>query len=577
MSVDETIFPNSNQTSITEIAKVCDETPGCIGFNSNGWLKNGSTSLAPYPVDLYLLQPTPSPSEPLPLWPMPINVSVGTIPLIVSSSLTFSTTSPCIELTSAFSRLTLDVFSHGVFDGNEISTRMNAGIVTNLVIKVTNITVKLDLGIDESYNLQIPSDGSDIILSSNTIFGALHGLQTLSQLIRFDFDALAYWIDAAPVLISDAPKFAWRGVMVDPARQYLPLGTLRSIVDSLAMAKLNTLHVHILDCDSFPIQVNPPFENLWMGAFSSRERYTSQDLSSLVEYARMRGIRIVYEFDQPGHMGAMCDGYPGLCPSPACDPAHGSFVLDPSSNITLPAMHSVIETLVNNSIDSVIHLGGDEVGTECWLASPSVLAWMKENNMTTGDEVYEYFVEKSNAMALTLGRDPLRWEEVWNHFKTDLDPRTIIHAWLSTEAMFDAANNGYRTVFSVNDQSYYLDYLDVQWNSVYEVDILNGLKNETSLPYIIGGQVCAWGEQMDATNVLSVVWPRAAAAAERLWSYNFDTNNSTDYDTVNRLSKFRCLLLERGIPATLQGVVNAGDMRPSWTVGSCLGGYKKLC
>ena len=129
----------------------------------------------------------------------------------------------------------------------------------------------------------------------------------------------------------------------------------------------------------------------------------------------------------------------------------------------------------------------------------------------------------------------------------------------------------------MNDQSYYLDYLDVQWDSVYKVDILNGLKNETSLPYILGGQVCAWGETMDATNVLSVVWPRAAAAAERLWSYNFDTNNSTDYDTVNRLSKFRCLLIERGIPATLQGVVNAGDMRPAWTVGSCLGGYKKLC
>jgi hexosaminidase len=431
--------------------------------------------------------------------------------------------------------------------------------------------------VDEGYSLALPGDGSPGTLTAATVWGALHGLQTLSQLVRYDFDARAYWVDGAPVAIDDAPAFSWRGLMVDPARQFLPIATLRAVVDSLTIAKLNTLHVHLLDCDSFGIEVAPPFESLWAGAFSPRERYTGADLAGLVDYARVRGVRVVYEFVQPGHMGAMCVGHPELCPTPKCDPAYGSDVLDPSSNATLPAMQAVVDALVAASVDSVLHLGGDEVGDACWLASPAVRAWMAAHNASSGDDIYEYFVERSNAMALAAGKSPMRWEEVWKHFRTALDPRTIVHAWLSSAALLDAANNGYRTVYSVNDHAYYLDYLDVQWSQVYATDILEGLTNHSARPFILGGQLCAWGETMDAASVLSIVWPRAAAAAERLWSYNFATSAATDYDTVNRMAALRCELLERGVPAPLPGASNAGDLRPAWTVGSCDGGYKALC
>jgi len=305
----------------------------------------------------------------------------------------------------------------------------------------------------------------------------------------------------------------------------------------------------------------------------------------------------------------MCVAYPELCPTPKCDPAYGSDVLDPSSNATLPAMQAVVDALVAAGVDSVLHLGGDEVGDACWLASPAVRAWMAANNATTGDDIYGYFVEKSNEMALAAGKSPMRWEEVWKHFGTELDRRVIVHAWLSSAALFDAANHGYRTVYSVNDQAYYLDYLDVQWSQVYATDILAGMTNSSARPFVLGGQVCACecaaflprpprrvsashtrhslpcrpslpragGETMDAASVLSIVWPRAAAAAERLWSYNFATSSATDFDTVNRMAAFRCELLERGVPAPLPGASNAGDLRPAWTVGSCDGGYKALC
>ena len=272
----------------------------------------------------------------------------------------------------------------------------------------------------------------------------------------------------------------------------------------------------------------------------------------------------------------MCKGYPELCPTPACDPAYGSDVLDPSSNATVPAMQAVVDALVAAQVDSVLHLGGDEVGDACWLASPAVVRWMAAHNATSGDDIYRYFVEVSNAMALAAGKSPMRWEEVWKHFGATLDPRVIVHAWLSSDALFDAANHGYRAVFSVNEH-YYLDYLPVQWDAIYGADPLRGFTNETARPLILGGQVCAWGETMDAASVLSIVWPRAAAAAERLWSYNFANTSAQDYDTVARMAQFRCDLLERGVPAPLPGAINAGDLRPAWTVGSCGGGYRPLC
>ena len=381
------------------------------------------------------------------------------------------------------------------------------------------------MGVEVFHDMRKGLQNADIVmmlrLQKERMTGGL--VPSAREFFRFyglDADKLAYWLPA-PVAVRDAPKFSYRGIMVDPARQFLPPAVLRQLIDSLTVVKLNVLHVHVLDCDSFSVQVAPPFERLWEGAFSPSERYTALELAALSEYGRARGVSVVYEFDQPGHMGAMCRGYPALCPQPACSPAYGGDVLDPSFPGTVPAMQAVVDALVAASNSSILHLGGDEVNPACWLASPSVRQWMAEHNMTTGDDVYEYFVLLSNAMAVAAGKAPMRWEEVWKHFGTALHRDTIVHAWLSSDAMFQAASAGYRTVFSVNSAAYYLDYLDVLWSQVYEVDPLAGLTNASSLPFILGGEMCMWGETVDAASLLSVIWPRAAAAAERLWSYNF--------------------------------------------------------
>jgi hexosaminidase len=579
MSTEETIFPQApaNLTNnVPALSALCDATPTCIGFNSNGWLKNGSTSLAPYPVDVYLLAPSPAPPEPLlqVVWPAPKSITYpptpGAQPLRVSGALTFTATTPSADLDAAFARALARTFPRG-------TSKYAAGAtLTSVTVTVANVSVPLQLGVDESYTLTLPADGSPGTIVSATVFGAYHALETLSQLVTFDFDAKAYVVAAGgPLVVDDAPRFTWRGVMVDPARHFIPLPTLEAVVDSLTYAKLNVLHVHTVDCDSWPLEVPGPYSNLWAAAFSPRERYTLDDLSSLVEYGRARGVRVVFEFDTPGHAGSMCDAYPSLCPSPTCREP-----LNPASADTLPAISSVLDALSGVQIDDVLHLGGDEVDPTCWADSPQVQDWMRAQGLNSTDGIYEYFVQKTNDMALALGRSPLRWEEVFKHFGTSLDKRTIIHAWLSSATMVEAANAGYRTVFSVSSSDYYLDYLDVRWDQTYGVDILANLTFDppSAVDMVLGGELPLWEETVDAMNFLSVLWPRAAAGAERLWSDNFKSGETAQsYDVVNRIAQFRCLLLERGIPASSPGTLEAGGMGPAWSVGSCGGGYKALC
>ena len=221
------------------------------------------------------------------------------------------------------------------------------------------------------------------------------------------------------------------------------------------------------------------YPDLWTAAWSKRERYTLKDVSSVITYANARGIRVVPEFDTPGHASSMCVGYPDLCCSAVCGPGDNN-PLSPvpdatGKNVSLDAIYAVLSEMAAISPDEFFHLGGDEVDQTCWNLTASVRTWMaaQEPPFTNTDQVYEYFVSVVDAQALSLNKIPIRWEEVWTHFKTALDPRTIIHAWLSIASLVEATSLGYRAIWSVDGQ-YYLDDLSEVWQSFYDVDILAG-------------------------------------------------------------------------------------------------------
>lgn len=126
--------------------------------------------------------------------------------------------------------------------------------------------------------------------------GALRGLETFSQLVLFDFDTGRYTLRFAPWTITDAPRFPHRGLMIDSARHFLPVQTIKKVINSLPYAKLNVLHWHMTDTQSFPLEVKSS-PKLWDAAYSDQEKFTQLDIASVVEYARLRGVRVIVEFD----------------------------------------------------------------------------------------------------------------------------------------------------------------------------------------------------------------------------------------------------------------------------------------
>ena len=169
-------------------------------------------------------------------------------------------------------------------------------------------------------------------------------------------------------------------------------------------------------------------------------------------------------------------------------------------------------------------------------------------------------------MSLADGKIPVRWEEVWTHFGTLLDKRTIIHAWLSTATVLNATSNGYQVIWSI-DGLYYLDALNEVWQTFYDQDLLAGITNATQASLVLGGETEMWGETADGSDVLQTIFPRAAAAAERQWSYDVVTDSSAP-GVAERLQAFRCLLLERGIAAA--PVTNAVARSAPSGPGSCM-------
>jgi len=237
-------------------------------------------------------------------------------------------------------------------------------------------------------------------------------------------------------------------------------------------------------------------------------------------------------------------------------------------NVALDAIQAVLTELSALSPDNFFHLGGDEVDQSCWQQTPAVQQWMAAQKppLTSTDQVYEYFVSNVDVMTVALGKSPIRWEEVWTHFGTQLDKSAVVHAWLSRAALINATNNGYRAIWSV-DGFYYLDALDEVWQSFYDVDILEGVTNTSAIPLVLGGETGMWGETADGSDVLQTIFPRAAAAAERQWSYDVVTNSS-DPLVGPRLQAFRCMLLERGIPCA--PVTNPVARSAPTGPGSCL-------
>jgi hexosaminidase len=447
-------------------------------------------------------------------------------------------------------------------------------VMDRIKISVESVNTKLYHGVKEDYVLCIPDDRSEIVLMASTVFGALHGLETLGQLLEYGWtsslssitgkggrsgsssrtgwdhnnDAI-FVIRDIPLYISDAPSYPFRGLMIDTARHYLPLDLILDNLDIMAMNKLNILHWHISDSQSFPYESRSYPELATKGAYHPKRIYTVQEIERVINEAYRRGIRVIPEIDMPGHTNAIAKSHPEVmaqCPHPA----------EPM-NPTVPETYQFVETVYKdlNDLfpDDYVHVGGDEVelSEKCWLNSPQITQWMKDHKMNKTVELYEYFETRLLEIVSGLGKTPIVWQEVFN-LNLTIPNNTIIDVWKGFDkyTIQNATLQNYQVVLS---GCWYLDHLGDSWSTFYRCDPRNFTGGNTDL--MIGGHASMWGENVDASNFISRVWPRASAVAERLWTGDISKGASTTID--DRIHNFRCRMVQQGF--------DAGPTRP----GSC--------
>jgi hexosaminidase len=381
-----------------------------------------------------------------------------------------------------------------------------------LVIQAAGGTKSVqELGEDESYRLEISNAGAR--LNAPTTLGVMRGLQTFLQLVQTTSEGFA----VPAVAIEDSPRFPWRGLMIDVGRHFIPLDVLKRNLDGMAAVKLNVFHWHLSENQGFRIE-SKKFPKL-QGMGSDGLYYTQDEVRAVIAYARERGIRVVPEFDMPGHTTAWFVGYPELASGPGSyqierrwgvfDPA-----MDPTREETYKLLDAFISEMAGLFPDQSFHIGGDEVNGKEWDANPKIQAFMHAHGMTGNNDLQAYFNQRVQKIVSKHGKTMLGWDEI---LRPDLPKTIVIQSWRGPDSLAQAAKQGYRGLLS----SGY--YVDLMWSAErhYATEPLSGAAASLTpeeQKRILGGEACMWGEYVSPENIDSRIWPRTAAIAERLWS-----------------------------------------------------------
>nr|XP_012306689.1 beta-hexosaminidase subunit alpha isoform X2 [Aotus nancymaae] len=395
----------------------------------------------------------------------------------------------------------------------------------------------------ENYTLSINDD--QCLLLSETVWGALRGLETFSQLVWKSAEG-TFFINKTE--IEDFPRFPHRGLLLDTSRHYLPLSSILGTLDVMAYNKLNVFHWHLVDDPSFPYESFTFPELTRKGSYNPVTHvYTAQDVKEVIEYARLRGIRVLAEFDTPGHTLSWGPGIPGLLtPCYSGSEPSGTFgPVNPSLNNTYEFMSTFFLEVSSVFPDFYLHLGGDEVDFTCWKSNPDIQDFMKKKGFGEDFRQLEsFYVQTLLDIVSSYGKGYVVWQEVFDN-KVKVRPDTIIQVWREetpvnyTKELGLITKAGFRALLSA---PWYLNRISYNpdWKEFYKVEPLafEGTPEQKAL--VIGGEACMWGEYVDNTNLVPRLWPRAGAVAERLWSNKLTSDLTFAYE---RLSHFRCELL----------------------------------
>ncbi|KAA0202353.1 hypothetical protein HAZT_HAZT010951, partial [Hyalella azteca] len=542
-----------------------------------------------------------------PLWPKPKSAKIGNevqyfLPSAVSENIVAS------EADKALVVQAVEIFKdnlnayHPGYKKRQVVWRSRDGakfIELRVSIEIEGPSqshLTLDVS-DEQYSLfveTLPSSSiTNATIRAKTFFGARHGLETLSQLIDYE-EAENSLMIVNSADIADQPSFTYRGLLLDTSRNYISVDSIKRTLDAMAANKLNTFHWHITDSHSFPMVLKSLPKMAYYGSYSDRDLYQPEDIRNLVVYGRVRGVRVLPEFDAPAHVGSGWEWGPqeGLGELTVCykqEPWQEYCVEPPCGQLNIaneniyPVLGKIYKEMVElfGPID-MFHFGGDEVNLNCWNSSEEIVNYMSSNRVDrSADSFYgQWSIFQNRAYdLLTEANNNLPVPGIlWTSHLTEKGRTTrfldknkyIIQIWSTgTDPLIkELLENKFRVIFS-NYDAWYLDcglgawvgdghnwcspYKE--WQAVYDNSpnkIALNLSSTVDLSLILGGEAALWSEQVDSESVDVRLWPRGSALGERLWSDPDHDWRDAEYRMVNHRQR----LVKRG--------VQADRLQPEW-------------
>jgi hexosaminidase len=477
--------------------------------------------------------------------------------------------------------------------------RRASSLLYEVNLEIADSKAPLQHGVDESYTLDISPSSPSISINAKTVWGALHAFTTLQQIIISD--GRGGLIVEQPVSIKDAPLYPYRGIMVDCGRHFITLPKIMEQIDGMALSKLNVLHWHLEDAQSWPIEMKT-YPEMTRDAYSAREIYSHADIKNVIAYARARGIRVIPEIDMPGHSSS---GWKQVDASiVACDnswwsndvwPLHTAVEPNPGQlEILNPTTYEVVEKVYEELsglfVDDFFHVGADEIQEGCYNFSTITTEWFAANTSRGYNDLAQHWVD--NAVPIfkkPANRRLIMWEDIylatphawtvpkdiimqsWNLGLTNIktlaqDGYDIIVSsadffyldcgfggWVGNDPRYDVMANPDPTAttnsfnYGGNGGSWCAPYKS--WQRVYDYDFTANLTSAEAA-HVIGVTAPLWSEQVDDTVISSKMWPRAAALAELSWSGNKNAaGEKRTTEMTQRILNFREYLVANGVQA----------------------------
>lgn len=457
---------------------------------------------------------------------------------------------------------------------NQLQERLQTAAGKKVLISnaapTANIRLQLNRKSDsvigtEGYTLSVTT--KNITVRANRPAGLFYGVQTLLQLLPKEIESatpvagLTWTLPA--VEITDYPRFGWRGLMFDVARHFFTKKDVEQFIDDMVRYKFNLLHLHLTDDEGWRLEIKglPKLTEVgawnvkkvgYFGTFSPPTPdeprnyggfYTQEDIREIVKYAKERFVNILPEIDVPGHSLAAVVSYPELSCTPEAknysvrsgeqimDWSHGAPPIALVDNTLCPANDKVYEFLdkVMTQVAALfpfeyIHVGGDECPKNFWEKTPAIQELMQKEGLKTMEEVQSYFEKKLEKIVESKGKKFMGWDEI---LEGGLAPSAAVMSWRGMKGGIEAAKMGHDVVMSPTTYAY-LDYMQADpiiEPRVYATLRLNKAYEFEPLPegvdpkLIKGGQANLWTEQVyNMRTVQYMIWPRAMAIAESVWS-----------------------------------------------------------